>query len=63
VHVDVQQVPAVEEADPPAPPGQLPGQRDVVGEVPADLGEPTRRGQRGPVGQQALPVDHHAARA
>jgi hypothetical protein len=62
VHIDVQQVTPVEKADPPAPPGQVPGQRDVVGEVPADRREAARGGQPGPAGQQALPVDHHAVR-
>ena len=62
VHVHVQQVPAVEEADPPAPPGQLPGQRDVVGEVPADRREAACGRQPGPAGQQALAVDDHAVR-
>jgi hypothetical protein len=63
VHVHVQQITPVEEADPPAAPGQSPGQRDVVGEVRAHWCESARGGQPGPAGQQALPVDHHPARA
>ena len=60
MHVDLQQVAPVEQANPPAAPGQRPAQRDVVGQLAAPQREAAGRGQRPAGAEQALAVDDQA---